>query len=345
MFAKSSQLVTEEILTVKELGNLTEIILLYPKISSGIPLLKEYLKFTHYNSQILKCVNIAQEKRKIDIIHLNVIFPACIPTLKVIKELKCPLFITEHWTGYSPEDGSYHGFIMRYYTKKVIAKAHTIIAISDYLKKMMENHQLYGNYQIVPNVIDTELFLPASKLDQTQTRFIHISSLDDEQKNVSGIISAFSSAYKKNRQIHLSIVGEAENKNQLQDLVSQLSLKNNITFLGCLMGNDLVQEINKHDALVMFSNYETFCLVIPESFSCGVPVITSNVGGISDYMSPELGIILEPKNELKLSESFLTFAQTKQNYNVEFIRNFAVTKYTKQVINQKLTTLYQLALA
>ena len=62
---------------------------------------------------------------------------------------------------------------------------------------MMESHQLYGNYQIVPNVIDTELFLPTSKLDQSQTRFIHISSLDNEQKNVSGIISAFSSALKK----------------------------------------------------------------------------------------------------------------------------------------------------
>ena len=235
--------------------------------------------------------------------------------------------------------------MMRYYTKQIIAKAHTIIAISNYLKKMMENHQLYGNYQIVPNVIDTELFLPASKPDQTQTRFIHISSLDDQQKNVSGIISAFSSAYKKNSQIHLSIVGESENKNQLKNLVSQLSLTNNITFLGCLMANDLVQEINKHDALVMFSNYETLCVVILESFSCGIPVITTNVGAISDYMLPELGITLEPKNELKLTESFLTFAQTKQNYNAEFIRNFAVTHYTKQVINQKLTTLYQLALA
>jgi glycosyltransferase involved in cell wall biosynthesis len=111
------------------------------------------------------------------------------------------------------------------------------------------------------------------------------------------------------------------------------------------MGTDLVQAINKHDALVMFSNYETFCLVIPECFACGKPVITSNAGGIADYMKPELGITIDPKNEIQLTESFLTFAQTKQHYNTALIRDFAVTHFSKQVINQKLTTLYQLALA
>ena len=41
----------------------------------------------------------------------------------------------------------------------------------------------------------------------------------------------------------------------------------------------------------------------------------------------------------------ISFAQTKQQYNSELIRNFAVTHFSKHVINQKLTTLYQLALA
>ena len=162
---------------------------------------------------------------------------------------------------------------------------------------------------------------------------------------MSGIISAFASAFKTNINLHLSIVGEAPNKANLQALVGQLGISNNVTFLGCLMGNDLVQTINKHDALVMFSNYETFCLVIPECFACGKPAITSNAGGITDYMKPELGIMIDSKNETQLTESFLTFAQTKHHYNSKLIREFAVMHFSKQVINRKLTTLYQLALA
>jgi glycosyltransferase involved in cell wall biosynthesis len=276
---------------------------------------------------------------------LNAIFPACIPTLQLIKKLKCPLFITEHWTGYSPEDGSYKGFIMKYFTKQIVAKAHTIITVSDYLTRMMKSHNLQGSYRVVPNVIDTELFSPSDISKQEATRFIHISSLDEAQKNVSGIISAFASALKTNADMHLSIVGEAPNKASLQALTKHLGINSNVTFLGCLMGTDLVQAINMHDALVMFSNYETFCLVIPEGFACGKPVITSNAGGIADYMKPELGISIDPKNEIQLTESFLTFAQTKQQYNPTLIREFAVTHFSKHVINQKLTTLYQLALA
>lgn len=345
VFAKSSSLVEKETLTVSETGNLTEIILLYPKIQLGIPLVKDYLKMARYSRYILKCVNIAHEKQVIDIIHLNTIFPACIPTLSVIKKLKCPLFITEHWTGYSPEDGNYRGFIIKHYTNKIIEKAHAITTVSDYLKKMMEAHQLHGNYIIIPNVIDTNLFIPANQTTTDVTSFIHISSLDDGQKNVSGIISSFASALKKNKLLHLTIVGEASSKEILHALVLKLRLDTYVTFVGRLFGNDLVQEINKNDALVMFSNYETFCLVIPECFACGKPVITSRVGGVLDYMKPELGMLIDSKNELQLTESFLTFAQTKQNYNSEIIRTFAVTHFSKQVINKKLTALYQLALA
>jgi len=345
VFVKSSALVSKETITITETGNLTEVILLYPKISSTIPVVKEFKKLNTYSKYLLKCVEIAQQKQTIDIIHLNAIFPACIPTLQLIKILKRPLFITEHWTGYSPEDGSYQGFIMKYYTKHIVSKAHTIITVSDYLTRMMKNHHLPGNYQVVPNVIDTDLFSPSNSNEQEATQFIHISSLDEAQKNVAGIISAFAAALKTNVNLHLSIVGEAPNKANLQALTKQLGINSNVTFLGCLMGNDLVQAINKHDALVMFSNYETFCLVIPECFACGKPVITSNAGGIVDYMKPELGIVVDPKNGIHLTESFLTFAQTKQHYNPALIREFAVTHFSKQVINQKLTTLYQLALA
>ena len=94
MFAKSSSLVSKETLTITETGNLTELILLYPKTQSAIPIVKEYLKWTKYNQSILNCINIAQKKQVIDVIHLNTIFPACMPTLNVIKKLKCMTSMT-----------------------------------------------------------------------------------------------------------------------------------------------------------------------------------------------------------------------------------------------------------
>src|SRR6185503_9378893 len=105
---------------------------------------------------------------------------------------------------------------------------------------------------------------------------LHISSLDDMQKNVSGILRAFQAALKENPDMELSIVGEGEDKQTLERLVERLKIKDKVKFKGAMFSGDLVNEINSHHGLVIFSNYETFCLVIIETFACGKPVITSN---------------------------------------------------------------------
>lgn len=345
IYAKSSDEVWEESISTVTTGNLTEIIVLYPKVKSKVPLLSAYIKFKTYVGCMMKAAEIARQKRNIDLLHLNVIFPACIPALQLLKSLKRPLLITEHWTGYSPEDGSYRGFLMKYFTRNAVKKAHTILTVSDYLKNMMNRHQLYGNYKTVPNVVDTELFQPGEAKPGAETHFIHISSLDNAQKNVPGILRAFAEALKLNGALKLTIVGGPAHISELVQLSRQLHIEKQVHFAGRLMGAALVKAIQQHDALVMFSRYETFCLVIPECFACGKPAITSLAGGIADYMRPGLGVIVEPATEKELTKAFLTFTHSREEYKADEIRAFATRQFSKQVINTALNNIYQSALA
>lgn len=136
VFAKSSATVLETSISINTAHNLTEITVLYPKVRSSIPLLKEYLKFSTYNNAVYNAVQLAQQEQEINVVHLQVIFPACIPTIQILQQLNKPLLITEHWTGYAPEDASYNGLIKTYYTKKIISKADAVVVISGYLKKL-----------------------------------------------------------------------------------------------------------------------------------------------------------------------------------------------------------------
>src|SRR5690606_85326 len=136
--------------------------------------------------------------------------------------------------------------------------------------------------------------------------------------------------------LRLQIVGEGTDKASYQTLVKELQIEDKVNFLGRLFGEDLVQEINAADALIMFSHFETFCLVIIEAFACGKPVITSSAGAIKTYMRPELGIMTKPKNELQLTNAILYFVKNKDSFSSDFIRAYAVDNYSYEKVGKDL---------
>lgn len=317
----------------------------YKKVNSEMPVFSQLIKRT----RVIRAFEIGfqsllRSNGMPDLIQLNVIMPMGIGAYYLSGKYNIPYVINENWSGYCEEDGNYKGFIQKYYTEKIVKKAKAILPTSVYLKEAMLAHGLIGNYTVVPNVVDTARFKPVKNNSTEVTRFIHISSLNDKEKNVSGLIRAFSSAYKQNKKIELNIVGEGIDKPLYENLVRTLALQNVVYFKGRLMGEDLVREINDCDALVMFSNYETFCLVIIEAFACGKPVITSNAGAIKTYMKPELGIMVDKGNEQQLTKAILVFAKNNSQFDRNYIRHYSVENYSYEKIGKKLSEIYEFAL-
>jgi glycosyltransferase involved in cell wall biosynthesis len=275
------------------------------------------------------------------LIQLNVVMPAGIGVYQLSQKYRLPYVINEGWSGYCPEDGNYKGLVMKYFTRRIIAKARAVMPVSEHLRSAMLAHGLQGNYHIVPNVVDTELFAPEKMAGHLGVRFIHISTLDDSQKNVSGLIRAFSQALKQDAGMELVVVGESENRAALAALAKRLGCGSKIRFTGRLMGAVLANELNKSDALVMFSNYETFCLTVAEALACGKPVITSRAGGLTDHITAELGIMIDKKNEGALTEALLRFKTIQQNFNPDALRQFITDHYTAEKIGQQLSNIYQ----
>jgi glycosyltransferase involved in cell wall biosynthesis len=327
-------------------NNIVTLTVYYKKVTSSFPVISQLQK----KNKVLKAFDLAYdtlEKKagKPDLIQINVIMPMGVGAYHLSKKHSIPYVINENWSGYCEEDGNYKGLVQQFYTRKIVKEAKTIMPTSIYLRDAMLSHNLKGNYVVVPNVVNVGLFKPKEPEEKSKTRFIHISSLNDKEKNVSGLIRAFEKAWQKNKNVELNIVGEGIDKKEYESLVKRLNMEENIYFKGRLIGKDLVNEINANDALVMFSNYETFCLVIIEAFACAKPVITSNAGAIKSYMKPELGIMVDKQNEAQLTAAIIDFSVNNKKYDRNFIRNFAVENYSYEKVGEKLNQVYDFALS
>src|SRR5690554_8115595 len=92
-------------------------------------------------------------------------------------------------------------------TKWVLRKASFIWPVSGYLARSMRNQDLNGCYQVVPNVVDTDLYLPKHKEDYPgKLHLIHISTLNNRQKNREGLFRAMKALQNEGVNFELLVV-------------------------------------------------------------------------------------------------------------------------------------------
>jgi glycosyltransferase involved in cell wall biosynthesis len=209
----------------------------------------------------------------------------------------------------------------------------------------MVKNGLTGNYIIVPNVVDTDLFLPAFQPPE-KFRLIHVSSLVNAQKNVTELIRAFGEAKKIDPTLELVIVGSGNDEVSIRRFSNEQGLsKRGVEFVGSKNNSELVEEFQKSSALIMNSWYENQPVVILEAISCGIPTISTRVGGIPELINEERGILVNPGNSNELVQAILTMKANYSAYNQTTIRNFAIEQFSDKVIALQLNSIYRSVLA
>lgn len=287
-------------------------------------------KFTNYKNYYFKGLEYLQKHwGSPDILHANVLFPTGIAAIEISKKLNIPFVVSEHWTGYHPEDGNYSGFVKKHFTKKAASQASAIITVTENLKQAMLNHGLHSKYYIVPNVVDTSVFNVQENTVQAKKRFLHVSSLDERQKNTGGIISVFSKSERLNKETELIIIGDGEDRNRLEKQAGHL-LGKSIFFVGQKFGPILASEFNRAASLVLFSNYENLPVVILEALCCGTPVISTAVGGIKEFVEEDAAIFVNPGDQTALENAMLAML----NRNDATARKEISAKYSKRFSNE-----------
>ncbi len=297
--------------------------------------------FLYLKTYIIGYKYIASNFGTQDMVHANIVFPTGIIAIYFKLKYNLQFIITEHWTGYLPDDPSKIGIVQKYLAKIVIKNAKFVTPVSEDLKQAMLFYNLKGNYKVIPNVVDVNVFKPKiNKALNDKVRFLHVSSLDDKQKNITGIINVVSKLVANCNNFEVLIVGDGDNLSFIK-LSEELNLLNSvITFESEKKPSEIAELMQQADCFLMFSNYESFSVVIAEALACGLPIIATDAGGISSELTKDYGIIIKPNDEAALQEAMIYMISHHTEYDKQLLSAYA-DKFSYENVGKSYYNLYQ----
>ena len=273
----------------------------------------------------------------IDVVHVHRIFPLGIFALLLKYRKKYHYIISEHWTGFHLTKIKPLSWFEQFLSKMIVRNAHFTCPVSDDLKRSMIKNGLLGNYVRVPNVVDTHRFQPEEATSREFT-ITHISDLNDDHKNITGMLSVASELSKVVPNFTWHFIGGKKEK--YSALLSELDFRNAaINFIDHIPHRDITLYLNKSDVFVLFSNYENLPCVILEAFSCGVPVISTDVGGIREFFPSRFGFLIDRGDEHALKEKLMGIRERPIQRHSE-MHQYAEENFGPEKICDSFTKLY-----
>jgi len=253
---------------------------------------------------------------------------------------KIPLIVSEHSAHYnSKSNDSFYSksSLHRYNVKRILQEAAAVTNVSEAVGETLKS--LFGLHtvRVIPNTVNTSFFYYQHKAIP-KFRFIHVSTLVSHQKNVEGILNAVLLLGKQREDFEIVIVGPATD--YLKEKIFAIGLTSIIRFTGEISYPDVALEMQQASALVLFSRYENLPCVVLEALCCGLPVISSDTGGIKEAVNETNGILVKSENEKQLAEAMNTMMNDYGKYNREKIAITATERYTYDAVGRKFYELY-----
>ena len=196
----------------------------------------------------------------------------------------------------------------RLFLTPVLRNAAKVICLSQEQKKeITEKYNLPDKKVIViPNGVGSEYFLKRSIKDKGHIHILFVGRLV-KQKNLSLLINAVS---RVKQNIILDIVGDGEERKNLEELVKKLKITN-VFFHGEKHGVELLLFYKNADIFAMPSLKEGVSLSLLEAMATGLPVIASDVTGMQDLVSG-CGILVKDPNIQSFAQAIKKLAGNTQ---------------------------------
>ena len=205
-----------------------------------------------------------------------------------------------------------------------LQNASKVFAVADSLKQHMVNLGADANkIEVVANAVDTAKFHPLDKaeareklgLSKTAPVLVSVGGLV-ERKGFHRVLEIMPQLLKKYPDLMFLIVGgnspEGGIRDRLEAQVEKVGLQDHVKFLGALPSEQLNIPLSAADVFVLATANEGWANVFLEAMACGLPVVTTDVGGNKEVVkSSELGLVV-PFGDAQALKQGITDALEKQ---------------------------------
>jgi glycosyltransferase involved in cell wall biosynthesis len=294
--------------------------------------------FSIYRKEYRKLV---RESGKPDIVHANITYPIGVVALYLKIRYGIPYVISEHWSAYLQANSGKLSPIRKKIDRLILKKAGCVMPVTQDLKHSMEMIGYKAKYCIVPNVVDVGKFKPAIIPSGTVKSFIHLSTLYDEVKNISGIIEAVRLLSLERQDFMVNMYGYAELEEHIKNAESAGINEKFIRFHGEIPYGEVPSKLPRSISLLLFSNYESLPCVIVEALACGIPVISTDVGGIKEYITAREGILVDRGNIRQLVEAMGYMLDHYPDFDKTHLREYADRHFSIRAIATQFGNIYR----
>jgi glycosyltransferase involved in cell wall biosynthesis len=185
-------------------------------------------------------------------------------------------------------------------TTRVVTRAESVIAVSDYLRRELEDKlpAARGKVDVVDSGVDLERFSPdvqpAEPLDSPA--FVHVGSLT-ERKNVVRLADAFAKLGLGS----LTFVGDGPLRPRLEG-------RARVRVVGRVPHADVPAWLAAADVVCGPALIEPFGQSILEAMACARSVVATRIGGPPEFVAPDAGVLVDPLDTDALTRALETAA-------------------------------------
>lgn len=214
-----------------------------------------------------------------------------------------------------------------------------VITVSEYDREFCLKHHILPLDKIttvhngIPDLPDCSDGLTVS----TPTKLFMTARLE-KPKNHMFLLRVLSQLTKRDDWV-LDLVGDGPLRAEVEEVIIKLNLVSRIHMLGAR--NDVPQLLKQADIFILISDWEGLPLSILEAMRAGLPVIASDVGGVSEAVEDDVNGFLIPKGDAELLKDKLAALLNSEELRLrmgeasrkKFRKSFTISRMVEKTIS------------
>ena len=246
------------------------------------------------------------KERKFSVVHTHLTYANIIAGLAG-KITRTPLISTLHSTAV---DRRHAHFLRDKIELMILSSVNKVLGVGKSVSDIYEPI-LGREVSVLANAVDENTKLTKQEyktlraqigLASSQPTFISVGRLSPD-KDVDGLLQAFSIIRKSAQNAALLIVGDGELRPELEEKAQSLGLEKAVFWLG--MRNDVPKLLAVSDVYISASRREGLPISLLEAMMAALPMVVTDVGEVAALVGDDAGILVPHSEPTLLAEAAL----------------------------------------
>jgi glycosyltransferase involved in cell wall biosynthesis len=251
-----------------------------------------------------------------------------------------PFVVSEHWTIFLPEDPAMLSRPLLLGARLALGRARMVMPVSANLAGAMRAAGIRAPFRVVPNAVDTSLFVPGR--GGGGTRLVSVGLLH-RQKGVDVLLQAFAVLRRRRPGTTLDLVGDGPERGTLEQLAQELGLDDAVTFHGFRPKRAIAGLLGDCDLFVLASRFDNNPCVLVEAQAAGLPIVATRVGGVPEVVNG-YGLLVDPGDVEALADRLDEALGNLDGWDAGDVAERARERYSHSAVGRTLSSVYREAL-